>query len=62
MAVLLLDKNNLGSRHKALIQLLMKSEGDFGGSWCEHLVQHEKLRKLERKPQRKVELALGFSK
>lgn len=39
MAVLLFDKNNLGSRHTALIQLLMKSEGGFGGSWCHHLVQ-----------------------
>lgn len=40
--MLLYDKNNLGSRHIALIQLLMKSEGGFGGSWCEHLVQTRK--------------------
>ena len=39
LAVPLFDKNNLGFRRKTLIQLLMKSEGGFGGSWCECLVQ-----------------------
>lgn len=31
LAVPLFDKNNLGFRHKTLIQFLMKSEGGFGG-------------------------------
>lgn len=34
LAAPLLDKNNLGFRCKALVQLLMKSEGGFGKSWC----------------------------
>lgn len=30
----------------ALIQLLMKSEGGFGRSWCEHLVQTRKAKEI----------------
>lgn len=30
----------------ALIQLLMKSEGGFGGSWCERFVQTQKAKEV----------------
>lgn len=39
LAVPVFDKNNLGFRHQASIELLMKSEGGFGGCWCERSAQ-----------------------
>lgn len=62
MAVLLFDKNNLGSRHKALIQLLVKSEGGFGGSWCEHLVQTGKAKEVEVKTSAQGGVGFGLFK
>lgn len=62
LAVLFYVKNNLGSRHIALIQLLMKSEGGFGGSWCEHLVQTRKTEEVGVKTSAQGEVGFGLFK
>lgn len=46
----------------ASIQLLMKSEGGFGGSWCEHLAQTQKAEEVGGKTSAQGGVGLGLFK